>query len=190
MYLFLDTETNGLPKTKNMNFVKEEDWPNLIEVAWQLYTADERLIYEKQYLVFPNGFSIDRDSYSIHGISDTMARTYGHPLSFVLGEFVRDLDKAKYFVGHSPKFDIGVLKAELTRCGFPIDIFDDKEVLCTMLLGTNYCEIPTMSGSYKWPKLGQLYKALFKEDFTAHRAMSDIRACSRCFFELKKIGYV
>jgi len=57
-----------------------------------------------------------------------------------------------------------------------------------MQAATNFCEIPGRYG-FKWPSLQELYGKLFDESFDgAHQALVDVRACARCFFELKRIG--
>ena len=56
-----------------------------------------------------------------------------------------------------------------------------------MLHSTNYCKIPRFNREYKWPNLTELHKKLFDCDFeNAHDALSDVKACAKCFFELKK----
>jgi hypothetical protein len=52
-----------------------------------------------------------------------------------------------------------------------------------------YCALPRKNGGYKPPKLIELHEILFGESFVgAHDAAADVRACARCFFELKKRG--
>ena len=54
-----------------------------------------------------------------------------------------------------------------------------------MLSATDYCQLPGRYG-FKWPTLQELHSTLFNESFDgAHDALSDVRACARCFFELK-----
>ena len=55
-----------------------------------------------------------------------------------------------------------------------------------MRAATNFCRIPGPRG-YKWPTLQELHQKLFNEPFAAaHQALRDVRACSRCYFELKR----
>ncbi len=52
---------------------------------------------------------------------------------------------------------------------------------------TNYCRLPGPYG-YKWPTLQELHMKLFQESFEdAHHALVDVRACARCYFELKRL---
>jgi DNA polymerase III subunit epsilon len=55
-----------------------------------------------------------------------------------------------------------------------------------MQAATSYCQIPEPYG-YKWPTLEELHKKLFNQPFAgAHQALADVRACVRCYFELKQ----
>ena len=51
---------------------------------------------------------------------------------------------------------------------------------------TDFCAIVGNYG-YKWPKLQELHKELFGYPFEGdHDALVDVRACVRCYFELRK----
>jgi DNA polymerase III subunit epsilon len=59
-----------------------------------------------------------------------------------------------------------------------------------MQLATNFCRLPGPYG-YKWPSLQELHLKLFNEQFKgAHQALADVRACARCYFELKRLNVV
>jgi DNA polymerase III epsilon subunit-like protein len=56
-----------------------------------------------------------------------------------------------------------------------------------MQAATSYCRLPGPYG-FKWPTLQELHLKLFNETFAgAHRALADVRACARCYFELKRL---
>jgi hypothetical protein len=60
-----------------------------------------------------------------------------------------------------------------------------------MQASVDYCQIPNSHGSYKWPNLNELHSKLFLETFPdAHNAWVDVKACARCFFELKRRGII
>lgn len=62
-------------------------------------------------------------------------------------------------------------------------------IIDTMKLGADICKIPsTKKGEkYKWPKLDELYRALFGKSFQGqHNAMNDVRATEECFEELRR----
>ena len=37
MYLIFDTETTGLPKNYNAPITDTDNWPRLVQLAWQLH---------------------------------------------------------------------------------------------------------------------------------------------------------
>jgi DNA polymerase III epsilon subunit-like protein len=79
------------------------------------------------------------------------------------------------------------LGAELLRSGSP-NIAEAKKRQCTMQAATDYCRLPGQYG-YKWPSLQELHTKLFGQPFEgAHNALVDVRACARCYFELKRLG--
>jgi DNA polymerase III epsilon subunit-like protein len=89
-------------------------------------------------------------------------------------------------VAHNMQFDEKILGAELLRAGYP-NVVDAKNRRCTMQAATNYCRLPGPYG-FKWPTLQELHLKLFNESFDgAHRALVDVRACARCYFELKRL---
>ena len=60
--------------------------------------------------------------------------------------------------------------------------------ICTMKIGTDVCKIPGPYG-FKWPKLEELYRHLFGENFIgAHDALSDCQATASCFFKMAENG--
>jgi DNA polymerase III epsilon subunit-like protein len=55
-----------------------------------------------------------------------------------------------------------------------------------MLGSTDFCAIVGNYG-FKWPKLQELHHILFKKQFEgSHDALVDVRACAKCYFELRK----
>jgi DNA polymerase-3 subunit epsilon len=110
----------------------------------------------------------------------------GVALKIVLAAIARDIDKASVLVAHNMEFDEKILGAEFLRAGYP-NIVELKERKCTMQAATDYCRLPGQYG-YKWPSLQELHLKLFRQPFKgAHDALVDIRACWRCYVELKRL---
>lgn len=87
-------------------------------------------------------------------------------------------------VAHNIRFDEKMVGAELLRTGHA-NLVETKKRICTMQSATDYCQLPGRYG-FKWPTLQELHNTLFKESFDgAHDALADVRACARCYFELK-----
>ena len=96
------------------------------------------------------------------------------------------LGKVSQLVGHNIDFDEKILGAELLRAGHP-NCVETKQRLCTMRSATDYCRLPGPYG-YKWPKLEELHRKLFNQPLDgAHRALVDVRACAKCYFELWRL---
>ena len=104
---------------------------------------------------------------------------------YVINEFIEDLNVATNVVGHNVAFDKKILGAEMIRLGMK-DELEKKKSYCTMQSSIDFCKIPGKYG-FKYPKLQELYRKLFDEDFEdAHNAMSDVEATEKCFWELRR----
>ncbi|MFN7600706.1 MAG: hypothetical protein ACK5R0_04835, partial [Bacteroidota bacterium] len=69
MYLIFDTETTGIPRNKTAPLTDFENWPRLVQIAWQLHDFDGKLLTQQNYLVKPDGFDIPFKAEQVHGIS-------------------------------------------------------------------------------------------------------------------------
>jgi DNA polymerase-3 subunit alpha len=187
MYLIFDTETTGLPRDYSAPITQLDNWPRLVQLAWQLHDHTGKLISSGNYIVRPEGFTIPFNSEQIHGISTERALKEGNDLREVLEIFRKDMDKAHFLVGHNVSFDERVMGAEYLRNRIPSAIMD-KAKIDTKDEGTQFCAIPGPRG-FKWPTLGELHHALFDKGFDdAHDAAADVEATARCFLELVRIG--
>jgi DNA polymerase-3 subunit alpha len=189
MFLIFDTETTGLPKDYNAPLTDFDNWPRMIQLAWQLHDAEGKLIEAQNFIIKPEGFVIPRGSEKIHGISTERALREGDELSFVLNEFNKALEKAKVVAGHNIEFDNNIIGAEFLRKDIKTILFD-KKMVDTIPVSTAYCQLPGGKyGKYKWPSLEELHEKLFQEPFVAaHNAAADVQATARCFLELIRLG--
>jgi DNA polymerase-3 subunit alpha len=158
MYLIFDTETTGLPKNKQAPLTDFDNWPRIVQIAWQLHDQEGKLISNKNLIVKPDGFTIPFNAEKVHGISTQRALDEGLPLDEVLDQFTVDLEKAELIIGHNIiDFDIKVVGSEYLRAGRE-DIIGRKEALDTQLASTEYCAIPGgRGGQFKWPTLLELH---------------------------------
>jgi DNA polymerase-3 subunit epsilon len=187
--LFFDTETTGLPKNYKASYKDTDNWPRLVQLAWIMY-KDGLEFSSSDCVVTPEGFTIPTESSNVHGFTDEIAAEIGLPLKAVLKKFNADIDMADNIVAHNIAFDQNIYGSELVRLGADVaaDKFMSKPMICTMESTTDYMKLPGKYG-YKWPRLEELYKHLFDEDFDgAHNALNDIRATARCYFELQRRG--
>src|SRR5690606_19520598 len=115
MYLIFDTETTGLPRDYNAPMSDVDNWPRLVQLAWQLHDSKGNLISNHNYIIRPDGFTIPYNAEKVHGISTKRALSEGHDLKQILGIFEGDVKQAKYLVGHNVEFDINVTGSEYYR---------------------------------------------------------------------------
>ena len=186
MHLFFDTETTGIPRDYKARASALGNWPRLVQIAWLLAGEDANEIASAQYIVKPEGFTIPAAAAKIHGITTGMALQQGTALKSVLAALEPDMQRASVLVAHNMRFDEKILGAEFLRAGRP-NLVESMERRCTMQATTDYCRLPGRYG-YKWPTLQELHMRLFKEAFAgAHQALVDVRACARCYFELRRL---
>jgi DNA polymerase-3 subunit alpha len=191
MFLIFDTETTGLPKRDNAPLEELDNWPRLVQIAWQMHDHSGKFIGAKNYIIKPEGFTIPYAAEKVHGISTDKALAEGHDLKTVLTEFAADIALTTLLVAHNIEFDINIVASEFLRNEIEND-FLSKKKLCTKVESTDFCAIPGgRGGKFKWPNLAELHFKLFQEGFTdAHNAAGDVEATSRCFLELLRLGVI
>lgn len=184
-YLFIDTETTGLPQDDSFSIDAINNWPRLVSVAYILCN-DRKIVRENYSIIKPNGFIIPPESTKVHGITSAEAISKGRALSEVLDEIKGVINECDYIVGHNVVFDINMLNAEFFRYDMTLPV-SLKPYYCTMLLSKDYCGLP----NDKYPTLEELYSILKGESIAnAHNAMIDAQASMECFWILKDSGIV
>jgi DNA polymerase-3 subunit epsilon len=189
MYLFFDTETTGIPRSHDAPASNVANWPRIVQIAWVIADDSGRELQAQAFIIRPDGFEIPPEATRIHGITTEAARRSGVEIRQALTAFGEDLAAARFLVAHNIQFDERVVGAEFFRIGHTASPLDVKVRYCTMRSSTNFCQIAGGPRGYKWPTLAQLHQKLFSAGFEkAHDARADLRACLRCFFELKRMG--
>jgi DNA polymerase-3 subunit alpha len=191
MFLIYDTETTGLPVNDNAPLSDFNNWPRLVQLAWQIHDEKGTLVEVKNFIVRPEGFVIPRAAEKVHGISTERALKEGEELSMVLEKFGQALQKVEVVAGHSVNFDNNVVRVECMRKSLNC-LLTDKTIVDTKEASTGYCAIPGgRGGKFKWPKLSELHIKLFGENFdAAHNASADVQATARCFLELIRLNVI
>jgi len=184
MYLIFDTETTGLPRDYNAPMSDVDNWPRLVQIAWQLHDGKGNLLSNHNYIIRPEGFTIPYNAEKVHGISTNRALAEGHDLKQILGIFEGDVRQANFLVGHNIEFDINVVGSEYHRAKATMPL--NAPQLDTKDLSTEFCALPGgRGGKFKWPTLTELHQKLFGKGFgDAHDAAYDVDATARCFFGL------
>ena len=186
MYLFFDTETTGIPKNYKAPVTDLKNWPRLVQIAWLVTDENGGEISSAEHIVKPDGFTIPADAAKIHGITMEIAHECGVEINVALDAIVKDIASARTLIAHNMAFDEKILGAEFLRAGYANHL-DIKRRRCTMQSATDFCRLPGPYG-FKWPTLNELHHKLFRESVVgAHRALVDVRACAKCYFELKRL---
>jgi len=177
-YFFFDTETTGLPKNWKAPVTDTDNWPRCVEVAVAFSDGKGDLDAHSWYasLIKPDGYEIPEGATRIHGISTELAAKEGSDASEIFNIMHEQIAKSEFVVGHNILFDMNIVNAEFVRLGLPIL---EKSMMCTMKSGRSY--------GNKWPNLAELHTYLFGAQFEgAHRAINDLQATVKCFYEMRR----
>ena len=187
LVLVFDTETTGLPKSRN--YKNSDDFKNarLIQFSAILYDFKEyKLIKEYDIYISRDGFTINNSH--IHKITNEFVDKNGKPIL----EFFKTLDNILnnnpcVMVGHNISFDLSIIKSELFRYN-KLELlkkFKKINCFCTMKNCVNITKIKRKNGDYKYPKLKELYKYIFgNEPKDLHNSLYDTRYTFLCLKEL------
>ena len=190
MFLIFDTETTGLPKIENAPLTDFDNWPRMVQLAWQVHDERGRLVENHNYIVYPDDYEIPLIVKSVHGITTKYAQTHGRPLDEVLDIFLASASKAQYLVGHNINFDLNILGCEFLRRKGENPLGNWQVVDTMSEKVTSFCQLPGgRNGKFKSPRLEELHQILFGAKFTdAHNAAADVEATARVFLELLRRG--
>lgn len=190
MFLIFDTETTGLPRNYNAPLTDFDNWPRMVQIAWQLHDAQGNLLENDSIIIKPEGYAIPFATIQIHGITNERANEEGQALTDTLQKFAGVVNKSTYLCGHNIEFDINIIGAEFLRKGLT-NILENRPFIDTKNdQTTEYCAIPGgRGGKFKWPTLTELHQKLFNKGFDeAHNAAFDVAATTKVFFEILKRG--
>lgn len=175
---FIDTETSGLPGTREpataANY-RRWDTCRLVQLAWR-HKKDAG-----SFTVRPDGYAIPEDAVRIHGISSAIAARDGIPLSDALDRIVAMAGAMTTIVAHNVAFDVNTLVAELYRAGRAADAaaLAAMPTFCTMRAGTE--------PGAKYPTLCELHERYFgtpRAPLPVHQATVDVLMCQEIFHRM------
>ena len=158
--LIFDTETTGLPKSRN-DASEPNNWPHIVSISWVILDTDtNNILKQKSFIIKPMFWEIPAESIAIHGITHEHAMADGVNLKYVMSEFLNE--RYDYLVAHNMRFDKNVLlNAIIWDLRMPYPRLNEQ--LCTMELSSNICKLPGKHG-YKFPKLKELYFHAFGKE--------------------------
>ena len=190
--LVFDTETTGLPESRNTSILETEKWPHIVQISWITYdtTTEE---YSASDHIIDCGVEIPQESVDIHGISKKLSERKGEKLWDVMNMFDAALIECDMVIGHNISFDKRVYMVEAIRNRrkqFFTTNGVRKNEYCTMKRSKELCNIQrtnSMGDTYlKYPSLSELHNRLF--GFIpkgTHDSMADVLITLRCFCQLE-----
>lgn len=192
--LILDTETSGLPSSRNIVTEQYEKWPRIVQLGAILYKCPfegrpGRILHRYSQIVKPDGWCIEPGAQSIHNISMECAEQRGVCIEKVLKDLDHLTKSANAICCHNAAFDIPVVLAEYSRMYrvSPVECRIARlPVICTMMIGKKLCKILIEKtrangetyGYYKCPKLSEMYMYFMNREFNGkfHDALDDCEA--------------
>lgn len=200
--LVVDTETTGLPISWDKPSSDVDNWPRILQVAFELFDETGKTLSRTIELIKPDKWEVPTkktfmaeghseaeaikkaEFWVKHGYSTEKCEKEGKALPEVLIEFARLYDECDLMLCHNVSYDKNVLSAELIRYG--IKVKKKKPDFCTKLEGEEICKLPgKYPGKFKWPTLQELYRHLFGKEFDeGHDAGCDIQATKECYLEI------
>ena len=206
--LVFDTETTGLIKNYNASMEDSSKWPHVLQLSFIVFDTNtkEILDYSDRIIRLADNVDISPESIAIHQITRERSNREGIPIRQALLEFIEAMKGVDILVAHNLIFDKTLLQVELCRhklianfisaaaAAAVADAAVSAQTLlapkeyCTMQESITLCKIPNpnkkyaMSNQYKWPRLNELHKQLFKvEPNGTHNAIADVMICLRCY---------
>ena len=153
MFLIFDTETTGLPKNYNAPLTDFDNWPRMVQLAWQVHDDKGRFVENHNYIIKPEGFEIPIDAKMVHHISTKYATEHGKPLDEVLDIFLQSASKATRLVGHNIDFDLCILGCEFLRKKGENPLPNWRKVDTCTEKTAEFCQLPGgKGGKFKLPR--------------------------------------
>lgn len=186
-FLFIDTETTGIPKRWNLPYSETDNWPSAVQVSWMICDENGKEIKRENFYIDDEDLKISFRSFKVHGITKEFLSRNGQKRKSVLEQLSSDIHKYRPLItGHFTEFDIHTLSSDYYRAGLE-NPFLYSQFYCTMLKSKDYVINPEAS----YFRLNQLYEFLFNEKMErSHNAMIDAEATAKCFFEIQKRGQI
>jgi DNA polymerase III epsilon subunit-like protein len=186
--LIFDTETTGLPKSREPAIKGPNNWPHLVSIAWTLVdTSNYEPIVSESFIVKPQ-WAIPADSTAIHGITQEKANAEGLPLSTIIEKFLEIPHDV--MIAHNMDFDYNVLVNAIMWDLNLGTLPDFKRRFCSMEAMRNIMQIPFANGrGFKPPKLVELYAYVVNKPIQAQK-LHDARYDTLLLAEIIKTSTV
>jgi DNA polymerase III epsilon subunit-like protein len=202
--LVFDTETTGLPKTRQIDSEHLHLWPYIVQFSYVVYDICSNKVIKivDEYVKIPENIIIPDECIKIHGVTNDMCKQKGKNISNLLDDFYNDFKNCERIVGHNLNFDLNMIKVELLRItktdiyknildaetykNIYVELISTKKNYCTMQETITYCNLKSIDKKgkefIKFPKLSELYQKMFGTvPLNLHNSLNDVIICLRCY---------
>jgi len=195
--LFLDTETNGLPKNRYAPFTSPEMWPHVLQISWQIVDSETWLKESDYDSYIKLRGAWNKDAERVHQIPEGIVTELGKEPEIVFRELAAVFKKCSVVISHNMMFDKTVIMSEIQRLKEAGIAIDPRQVwpstvkeVCTMSMTKEFCGIRfANSTDYKYPKLNELYLKLFGSPYdisgaSLHNSKNDVSCLVMCVMKM------
>lgn len=205
--IIFDTETTGLPKSRQSLVTNTEEWPHIVQFSYIIYdmSINKLEIVSDHIIKLAAEIDIPEDSCKIHGITKEFSNKNGILIKDCINQFMKDITDCQMLIAHNLEFDMNMLIVELIRMNRDAELLEDDESMelnnsnyekitniekyCTMKETEKKCNIKAVSKTgkeyTKYPTLGELHYYLFRSyPKNLHNSLNDILICLRCYYQL------
>lgn len=205
-YLIADTETSSLPVSYTAPFTDLDNWPRILQIAWELCWENGYTIKKVSELIEPDGWRFPTGKFWIdNGFNEADSVMNGLPIKPLLIDLAHAMNCADVLVCHNISFDKPIIEAEMYRYKvFPKAIRREPlpdwcpglrtegvklQKECTKLLFTPVLKLPGFKGQFAWPKLEAAYEYCFSKPYVdGHHADSDVQATKEIYLWLQEMN--
>lgn len=195
--LVFDTETNGLPKSRNESIFNTTEFPYILQLSYILYDSECNKIIKYKDL-YVKDVEIKEESFKINNISKDILDKKGENIKNVLNDFIDTIKLCDILVAHNYSFDKKIIMAECVRnqLFYKLNyVIKQKNNYCTMINSKNICKIININylnntkypNNYKYPKLIELHKKLFNIEINSsnlHNSLIDCIYTLKCYYKM------
>lgn len=182
MYLFIDTETNGLPDMTNIKYgnypiftnIDKYNTARIIQLSFMLCDENLKELEMHDYIIKRENFEIN--NFEFHGITNDISDN-GIDFYEAINIFMTTLEKCKYIVAHNTNFDLNVIKSEFYRRNMinHIKILTNTQDICTVKKLKYIVKAKNKYNKIKDPSLRELYYYAFNKELeNAHNSKYDV----------------
>ena len=191
--LGFDSETTGLVEDYSIPSDDPSN-PHLVQLAAKQIDAESReVIQSMDFIVFPNGWIISKESIAMHGIDNHKAAALGLQEKDVVGMFIRLCESSDKIFAHNASFDKKIIRIALMRHfgRERADWFKNKFYNAKDKPKKTICTMYPSKKAFGGGSLEHAYKSITGESVpNAHNAMADVVACETILWGLVDRGHL